>query len=124
AYVLGRLSNQELIAAPRSEFVYVALIRRPGLERRYRQEALEGLARLRHTDTLTEILAAMAELDKNGDDAISVLRDLGAIVLQSRPADLVAKRPPLEQLVAQSSVPLTRQISEAALIVADASIEP
>ena len=36
AYVLARLSNKELIEAPRSEFVYVALLQRQGLERKYR----------------------------------------------------------------------------------------
>jgi putative heme-binding domain-containing protein len=124
AYVLGRLSNQELIAAPRSEFVYVALLQRPGLERKYRQEALEGLAGLRHTDALTELLVAMAELDKKGEDAVSVLRDLSAILLQSKPAVLAAKRASLEQLVAQSQIPLTKQVANAALITADTSIEP
>src|SRR6266581_8368816 len=59
AYVLGRLSNQELIAAPRSEFVYVALLQRAGLDRNYRLEAMAGLAALHHTDSLTELLAAM-----------------------------------------------------------------
>ena len=44
AYILNRLSNKELIAAPRSEFVYVALLQRKGLERKYRIEALQGLA--------------------------------------------------------------------------------
>src|SRR5436190_141365 len=56
AYVLGRLSNQELAAAPRSEVVYVALMNRPGLERKYRLEALEGLAALRRTQPLEELL--------------------------------------------------------------------
>ncbi len=123
SYVLGRLSNQELIAAPRSEFVFVALLQRPGLERKYRQEALEGLARLRHSDPLTELLAAIVELDNKGEEAISVLRDLSSILLQAGPAHLAPKRSILQQLVAQSTVPLTRQIGNAALIVADASVE-
>ena len=59
AYVLNRLSNKELIAAPRSEFVYVALLQRQGLERKFRIEALEGLAKVRNTDTLTELLAGL-----------------------------------------------------------------
>ena len=62
AYVLSRLSNKELIAAPRSEFVYVALLQRGGVDRKYRVEALEGLAKLRHTDRLTELLAGLVEL--------------------------------------------------------------
>src|ERR1051325_8314881 len=56
AYILNRLSNKELIAAPRSEFVYVALLQRKGLDRKYRLEALEGLSRIRQSDVLTELL--------------------------------------------------------------------
>ena len=97
AYVLGRLSNQELISAPRSEFVYVALLQRAGLERKYRQEALEGLAGLRHTDTLTELLGAMAELDKKGEQSTNVLRDLAPLLLQSKQSDLAGKRSALER---------------------------
>src|SRR5437870_3279901 len=76
AYVLGRMSNKELIEAPRSEFVFVALLQRKGLERKYRVEALEGLAKIRNTDPLTELLAGMTELDKKGENSEAVLRDL------------------------------------------------
>src|SRR5438093_522592 len=76
AYVLGRLSNQELIAAPRSKFVYVALLQRSGLERKYRIEALQGLATIRHTDALSELLGAVCELDKKGETTQDTLRDL------------------------------------------------
>src|SRR5258708_40259143 len=68
AYILNRLSNKELIAAPRSEFVYVALLQRKGLERKYRVEALDGLAKIRKTDALTELLGGIGELDSTGDD--------------------------------------------------------
>ena len=64
AYVLGRLSNQELAEAPRSEFVYVALLQRKGLDRKYRVEALDGLAKLRGTDRLAELLRGIEELDR------------------------------------------------------------
>src|SRR2546421_6269745 len=73
AYVLGRLSNQELMAAPRSEFVYVALLQRAGLDRKYRLEALDGLAALRHTDRLSELLAGMSAMDKKGEDSAGAL---------------------------------------------------
>src|SRR5687767_11119280 len=81
AYVLGRLSNQELIEAPRSEFVYVALLQRKGLDRKYRIEALEGLAKVRNTDTLTELLVGIGELDKKGEASEAVLRDLLPLLL-------------------------------------------
>jgi putative heme-binding domain-containing protein len=124
AYVLGRLSNQELIAAPRSEFVYVALLERKGLEPKYRLEALEGLATLRHTDALTELIAGFSDLDRKGEDAVESLGDLGRILLQHGPAELAAKRPALEWLATHSEFGLTRQIGYAALVTADGSLDP
>ena len=124
AYVLGRLSNQELIAAPRSEFVYVALAQRPGLERKYRSEALQGLARLRHTDPFSELLRSLSELDKKGETTQEALRDLLPILLEFKPGELASKREALVNLAAQSQLALTREIGFAALITADESIEP
>src|SRR5882757_6777735 len=83
AYILGRLSNKELIEAPRSEFVYVALLQRKGLERRYCVEALEGLAKIRNTDTLTELIGGIAGLDKKGEESEPVLPDLATLLLQN-----------------------------------------
>src|SRR5439155_23845611 len=123
AYVLGRLSNQELVQVPRSEFVYVALLQRAGLEKKYRTEALEGLAQLRKTDSLTELLAGLAELDKKGDESNSVLRDLGSILLEFKPKELAAKRAPLEKLAGESQQPLARQLGIAGIITADESVE-
>src|SRR2546422_11350012 len=75
AYVLRRLSNKELIEAPRSEFVYVALLERKGLDRKYRIEALEGLAKTRNTDTLTELLKGIRNLDPKAENPDLVLAD-------------------------------------------------
>src|SRR5438105_1278002 len=124
AYVLGRLSNQELIAAPRSEFVYVALLQRAGLDRKYRLEALDGLAALRHTDRLSELLAGMSAMDKKGENSAGALRDVVAILLQSSFARLTAKRADLQKLAVESQLALTRQIAWAGLVTADQSIEP
>jgi len=41
--ILSRLSNQELIQAPRSEFVCIALPGRKVLDRKQRVEALKGI---------------------------------------------------------------------------------
>lgn len=122
AYVLGRLSNQELLAAPRGEFVYVALLQRKGLERKYRMEALDGLANLRNTDRLTELLAGLTELDRKGEASEPVLQDLSPILLQTKPEDLSVKRPVLETLATESHLALTRQFGWAGIVTADASI--
>jgi len=123
AYVLGRLSNKELIEAPRSEFVYVALLERKGLERKYRIESLEGLAKIRNTDTLTELLKGVQELDQKGEESEPVLRDLAALLLQNKSTGLAAKRADLEKLATESQLPLTRQMGYAAGLTADASAD-
>jgi len=111
AYVLGRLSNKELIEAPRSEFVYVALLQRKGLERKYRIEALEGLAKIRNSDTLTELIGGIRELDQKGEESEPVLRDLAALLLQTKAADLAAGRSEIFGLTPFDSVDSRRESS-------------
>jgi len=123
AYVLSRLSNKELIEAPRSEFVYVALLERKGLDKKYRAEALDGLAKIRTTDALTELLKGVEQLDQKGEEAEPVLRDLAGLLLQTKRADLTAKHAELEKLAAEAQLPLSRQIGYAALITADGSAD-
>ncbi len=123
AYVLGRLSNKELAEAPRSEFVFVALLQRKGLERKYRVEALEGLAKVRNTDPLSELIGSLRALDQKGEDSEPVLRDLVVILLQTKPADLAARRSDLEKLAGEAQLPLTRQMAYAALITADGAAD-
>jgi putative heme-binding domain-containing protein len=123
AYMLARLSNKELIEAPRSEFVYVALLQRAGLERKYRVEALDGLAKARNTDTLTELIRGIAELDKKGESSAPVLRELVTLLMQKPAADLAKKRADLEKLAAEGQLPLTRQAGYAAVVTAHGSID-
>ena len=122
-YVLNRLSNRELIEAPRSEFVYVALLQRNGLERKYRVEALEGLAKVRTTDPLTELIRGIGELDRKGEEAEPALRDLATLLVQHKAAELSAKRGELDKLASEAQSALTRQIGYAALITADGSAD-
>lgn len=123
AYMLGRLSNEELIQAPRSEFVYVAMLQRQGLDRKYRLEALQGLAELRKTDRLTELLRGLEELDQKEGASTAVQEDLGVILLAQRREDLQGKREVLEKLASESTGALTRQIGYAALLTSDLSPE-
>jgi len=124
AYVLGRLSNKELTEAPRSEFVYVALLERKGLERKYRLEALEGLAKIRNTDTLIELIGGINALDRKGEESEPVLTDLATPLLQAKTADLVAQRANLAKLATESQLALSRQVGYAALATADGSVDP
>jgi len=124
AYVLGRLSNQELAEAPRSEFVYVALLERQGLDRKYRVEALAGLAQARQTDPLTELIGGISRLDRKGEAAVPALRDLTTLLLQTPATGLSGKRAGLEHLANEAETPLGRQAGWAALVTADASADP
>lgn len=124
AYVLGRLSNDELIKAPRGEFVYTALLERAGLASKYRAEALTGLASLRHTDQTTELLRGLVELDQKGEDSTNVLQELGAILLHSPAADLTAKTATITQMAKESQLHLTRQIAWAARVIAESASAP
>jgi putative heme-binding domain-containing protein len=118
------LSDRELIEAPRGEFVYVALLERKGIARKYRLEALDGLVATRHTDRLTELLRGMVELDKKGDDFTEPLRDLGSILLHTSPAEITGKREQLTDLSTQAQLALTRQIAFAGVITADGAVQP
>jgi len=124
AYVLGRLSNQDLIEAPRSEFVYVALLQRKNLDRKYRLEALDGLAKARNTDTVTELISALGELDKKGEESEPVLRELSVLLLSRSPEEISSKRSALENLSTQAQGAPTRQIAFAGVITGDKSLEP
>jgi len=123
AYVLGRLSNKELCEAPRSEFVYVALLQRKGLDRKYRIEAMEGLAKIRNTDPLAELVAGLVDLDKKGEASEPVLRDLLPVLLQSKPESLAGKRDVLSRIAGEAGLGLTRQIAYAAVVTTDGSGE-
>ncbi len=123
AYVLGRLSNKELTEASRSEFVYVALLQRKGLEKKFRVEAMAGLATVRGTDPLTELLGGLGELDKKGEENTLLVRELSTLLLLRTPEELSAKRALLKRLATEAQLALTRQIGYAALVTAAGSVE-
>src|SRR6185503_9367466 len=115
------LSNKELIETPRSEFVYIALLHRKGIDRKYRVEALEGLAKARSTDTLTELIRGITELDKKGQEFEPVLRELASLLLQAKPAELAGKREGLEKLISEAQLFFSCQIGYAILVTAERS---
>lgn len=116
AYMLQRLSQDELIAAPRSEFVYVALLERKGLDRKYRREALQGLARIRNTNPLTELLRGVSDLDKQGEGAAVAVQELSPLLLEFKKETLATNSASLETLAHSAILPITRQLGFAGLI--------
>ena len=124
AYMLGRLSNKELLQAPRVEPVFIAFLERTGLDPKYREEALAGLATLRKTDRLSELLAALDRLDGQGTNATAAINDLAVLLAKSKSADLAAKKPALEALIGRAENPLVRRAAFAGLVTADGKPNP
>lgn len=119
AYVLGRLSNRELVQAPRVEPVFNAFLERGGLAVKYREEALAGLAALRQTDRLTELLATLGRLDLKGAASAPAISELGLLLAAAKPADLAARQGGLENLITKGRSPVTRAVAFAGLIAAE-----
>ncbi len=124
AYMLGRLSNKELLQAPRVEPVFNALLERTGLDSKYREEALTGLATLHKTDRLSELLAALERLDARGTNAAPAIRDLAALLAKSASRDLAEKKLGLETLAAKAEQPLTRRAAFAGWLTAEGKPNP
>ncbi|HLH56118.1 MAG TPA: hypothetical protein VKY92_21130, partial [Verrucomicrobiae bacterium] len=124
AYILGRLSNRELTEAPRGEFVYTALLQRSGLDRKYRVEALDGLAKIRGTNRIQELLRAINELDQKGDDAREPIRELASFLLQSGQDELATHADSFEAFSLKGRLAITRQTGWAASVTATKTTEP
>ncbi|MDX1953043.1 MAG: c-type cytochrome [Verrucomicrobiota bacterium] len=117
AYMLKRLSNQELAAAPRSAPVYTALLERPGMERKYRIEALQAMADSRKISPAAALIEKFQGLDGN-EENLPLLKELAPLLFELFPRDLPANRPALEKLRQEGQLPLARQIGWAALTLA------
>ena len=63
-YVLGRLSNEELLKMEHSEWVWVAILIREGIDRHHRTEAITKLAQIWKSDEPEQILAGMTRAAK------------------------------------------------------------
>ncbi len=134
-YVLRVQSNAELICLERSEAVYDALLNRQGIDPKYRKEAIAGLAREHASDLLSEWIAALKKLDREGvvldwnhvekeptdEQTDTVIADFGHL-LAEMPADkLAAQRTKLHTIARESKRPHVRSLGYAALVSAGAS---
>jgi glucose/arabinose dehydrogenase/azurin len=86
-FILGRLSNAELAAAPGIESVWIAQVERPGMDAATRDTALDALARLRQSSREAEIAAALVRMDERGRDT-GAAAELGRFLAAAPRADL------------------------------------
>lgn len=88
AYQLKRLDNARLLLVetgtddPKYLPVFQAILLRPGMARKNRDEALQGLVAINKSDVATELLNALSSLDADEKDQQRVGRQLSAILLE------------------------------------------
>jgi putative heme-binding domain-containing protein len=132
-YLLGNVSTAELVKLPRTAMVYQALLTRPQVLPKYREEAAMALAKLNKSDMPAELLAAMERIDKSTmPDAQSVLFDLAHLFTagghghdhgHGHHHDFTKYRDRVEKLATTAKRPITRRVAYVTLITADKSIE-
>lgn len=122
AFLLDRLSPQELTALPRSEPVFYELLSRPGVDAKYRAEALDGLSRTSGKSVLAEIIGAMDRIDGKPGSA-GAAGDLGALLIARDARSLSAGRSDLERVAMTGRTDAARRAAWAALVKADGGLD-
>src|SRR5207244_1011787 len=89
-----------------------ALLSRPGMPAKYRQEAVAALAKLNKTSESTELLAAIQSLDA---EKTAVLGELAKMLVAQKPDDLQKNRATLEELAGSDGPAPARKSAFAAL---------
>src|SRR5258706_93650 len=95
AYQLKRLSNAQLIAFerktddPKYKPVYEALLARKGIEKKYREEAVEALAKLGSSDPVSVLLEAIGKTEAEDK---TTPRELASLLMAQKPATLAAQK--------------------------------
>jgi azurin len=126
AYQLKRLSNAQLIAFerktddPKYKPVYEALLTRKGIEKKYREEAVEALAKLGSSDPVSVLLDAIGKTE--ADDKTTP-RELASLLAAQKPATLAAQKDKLASLAKESDNATVKQAAYAGLATADANPE-
>ena len=120
AYVLGRLTNEQLFSIEATEPVYAEMLVRDDLDTSLRRMAIVELAAIRGTNQLTELLEGIARAELSEGRRSLALNDLVQILMMAPPADLARDRDALVALATGTEhVDLSRQAAYAALTIAD-----
>jgi len=123
-YLFRNINTAELVKMPRTDAVFAALLSRSGILSDYREEALKGLAKSHRTDELAELLGAVERSDRaESAESMTVLNDLGHMLLHHAACDLEDRRPRLEKLASDAHQAYTRQIAYAGLVVSDNGVD-
>ncbi|MFO1448935.1 MAG: PVC-type heme-binding CxxCH protein [Opitutaceae bacterium] len=119
SFVLGRMTNAELTAAPASAPVFMAQIERAGLDAVTRENALVGLAKLRGTTREAELAAALNRMDERFQDP-GTAAELGRLLAASPRPDLQKIAPAIQRMASKDhALPAVRRAGLAARVAMD-----
>ncbi|MBQ16887.1 MAG: hypothetical protein CMJ65_07155 [Planctomycetaceae bacterium] len=119
-YLLANISPSELARLKPSRMVFEAMLSRTQVPMADRRRALVGMAKLKKTDMMTELLAAIEAVDRGQPgETDTVLFDLGHVLTGHAAAELGRVRKRLEILATGSQRPVSRQIGYVSLLTAD-----
>ena len=119
-YILGAVGTADLAKMPKSPVVFTAMLTRPDVTQPQRLEALGELAKAKKTSQVAALLGILEPLGAKGGKAAE---DLCRIVLMQSASDLKASRDALQKIAASSTAEVVRHSAQAALIIADNSID-
>jgi azurin len=121
-YQLKRLTTAQLVLVERKaekpyKTVYEALLTRKGIDRKIRQEAADGLAKINGTDPAVELINGLGLVNPDEDKATP--KELVGLLMAQKPAALAAQKEKLQSLAAEAEKPVVKQAAYAAWAVAD-----
>ncbi len=120
AYVVNRLSHDELAAAPDVEPIIEARLERQGFDPVKREAALAKLMELRKQSRVIVLTEAMNKLDTQGAGAQAAVLELGRMLLSGGNAGLRPHRALLYSATRNAiNQSFTREVAYAAVAIAD-----
>ncbi|MCP5527382.1 MAG: HEAT repeat domain-containing protein [Verrucomicrobiales bacterium] len=118
-YLVGRMNDAELLAAPDVEPVLTARTTRAGIDVNSRAAALQSLAALRHSTLVAETLNTLQRLDGQGSPAASAARDVGVMLAAAPAGQLAAEQARIASLARSLRHPALKQAAFAAWVAVD-----
>lgn len=118
-YLVARMTDTDLRAAPPVEAVLNARIERAGMDVNTRAAALQALAEMHHSTLVTELLQAAQRLDQQATPAASAARDLGILLAAAPPDQLAPNRRQLASLAQSLDHASLQQAAFAGWVAAD-----
>ncbi|HND51568.1 MAG TPA: c-type cytochrome, partial [Pirellulaceae bacterium] len=118
------LSNEQLLAEPRSRMVAIEMLYRPGLRDEHRREAVRELAKVDGKTELQIVMDAIHALDRRATGVdVGVVFDLVRQLTGRRAAELASARAELEKLATSAKQAIFRQIGFVSLISVDGGVD-